>query len=46
MRFLDLNVTSSGIKFTNLHNNSTDKRQYLNYTTTHSTHTKLSIIYS
>ena len=45
--FLDLDVSLSGNKLTtNLHTKSTDKRQYLHYTSTHPAHTKLSIIYS
>ena len=45
--FLDLNVSLSGSKLTtDLHTKSTDKHQYLHYTSAHSAHTKRSIIYS
>ena len=45
--FLDLNVSLSGNKLTtDLHTKSTDKHQYLYYTSVHPAHTKRSIIYS
>ena len=45
--FLDLDVSLSGNKLTtDLHTTSTDKHQYLHYTSAHPAHTKGSIIYS
>ena len=45
--FLDLNVSLSGDKLTTeLHTKSTDKHQYLHYTSAHPAHTKRSITYS
>ena len=45
--FLNLGVNLSGNKLTTvLHTKSTDKHQYLHYTSAHPAHTKLSIIYS
>ena len=45
--FLYLDVSLSGNKLTtDLHTNSTDKHQYLHYTSAHPAHTKRSIIYS
>ena len=45
--FLDLDVSLSGNKLTtDLRTKSTDKHQYLHYTSAHPTHTKRSIIYS
>ena len=45
--FLDLEVSLSENKLTaDLHTKSTDKYHYLHYTSAHSAHTKLSIIYS
>ena len=45
--FLDLNVSLSGNKLTTeLHTKSTDKHQYLNYTSAHPAHTKCSIVNS
>ena len=45
--FLDLDVSLSGNKLTtDLHTKSTDKHQYLHYTSAHPAHTKRSIIYS
>ena len=45
--FLDLNVSLSGNKLTaDLYTKSTDKYQYLHYTSGHPAHTKCSIIYS
>ena len=45
--FLDLNGSLSGNKLTtDLHTKSTDKYQYLHYTSAHPAHTKRSIIYS
>ena len=45
--FLDLNISLSGNKkTTDLHTKSTDKHQYLHYTSAHPTHTKRSILYS
>ena len=45
--FVDLNVSLSGNKLTtDLHSKSTDKHQYLHYTSAHPAHNKRSIIYS
>ena len=45
--FLDLDVSLSGNKLTtDLHTKSTDKHQYLHYTSAHPAHTKRFIIYS
>ena len=45
--FLDLDVSLSGNKLTtDLHTKSTDKHQYLHYTSAHPAYTKRSIIYS
>ena len=45
--FLDLNVSLSGNKLTtDHHTKSTDKHQYLHYTSAHPAHTKRFIIYS
>ena len=45
--FLELNVSLSGNKLTaDLHTKSTDKHQYLHYTSAHPAHTKRFIIYS
>ena len=45
--FLDLDVSLSGNKLTtDLYTKSTDKHQYLHYTSAHPDHTKRSIIYS
>ena len=47
IRFLDLNVSLSGNKLTaDLHTKSTDKHQYLHYTSAHPPHTKRSVTYS
>ena len=44
--FLDLNVSLSGKNLTTGLHTSTDKHQYLHYTSAHPAHTKCSIIYS
>ena len=45
--FLKLDISLSGSKLTgDLHTKSTDKHQYLHYTSAHSAYTKRSIIYS
>ena len=47
IKFLDLKVSLSGNKLTaDLHTKSTDKHQYLHYTSAHPSHTKRSITYS
>ena len=45
--FRDFGISLSGNKLTtDLHSKSTDKHQYLHYTSAHPAHTKCSIIYS